>query len=113
MTLSEAKRLRAAGCRQGVSQMVWLIVGTVLCSRFEAEQFGYTPDDTLDAYNSDELIAAIQERWGDNEYHIIYSLTEKMLKISYIQQFPGCTNAQAPTLLSALVDLYCKLADND
>lgn len=65
------------------------------------------------APNSDELIAAIQERWGgclDCEIGLGSTWAEwcKTPDTNTIE-----VSGKTPTLLSALVDLYCKLAEGE
>jgi len=75
-----------------------------LAKRLEAA--GYPPDR---AYNSDELIAAILERFDPTDIEIEKAGGHWAVCIIEF----GMGWITAPTLLSALVNLYCKLAQNN
>lgn len=106
ITLPEAKRLKAAGFPWGGLSRD--------CGGMddEGEHYGrtdrYLMYATLAAPNSDELIAAIQERWkGFNTM----SLSMDNERCCIVYAHGSFMRTEAPTLLSALVDLYCKLAE--
>ena len=108
ITLLEAQRLKDAGASQEGTFAVWV---DRLVSREQFTQY-HGKWEWFAAYTVSELIAAIQSRWGDSYVGLLY-------KRNPVHDLAWAANGRmgipglGSTLLSALVDLYCKLNEGD
>jgi len=119
ITLDEAKRLKAAGWEQGQTEMKVYRDGKEVHGHRDSFLRWYSPPPAsvlFDSPNSDELIAAIQERWNVGEYGMLtIEFRDGWARVGWEddEELEYVINKQQGTPLSALVELYCKLAESD
>ena len=123
VTLDEAKRLKDAGfpLALGSNEQCRGYRGKMYTKNGSGAEWVYAQPCVmssvryyLPAPNSDELIAAIQERWNPHVLLQMFhsptgEIVEKRWMVKYEYLFKMYYGNGA-TLLSALVDLYCKLS---
>ena len=125
MTLEQAKRLKAAGYPQGKTIRYYDDYGDGDWLAMIDEQYGRRIVDGIEvaAPNSDELLAEIQRRWEG--IHVMAAISRHRTSVlqhnlpcsdPHIISFADDDEDNAPcgaTILDALVELYCKLAEED
>lgn len=108
-TLDEAKRLAGAGFNADWKHpSICFYKNGKWIQGTQCERLGMP--EIYEAPNSDELIADIKQRWGDVGYdYVVLRVFRDDVELHNVAT--GKHGPIRPTLLSALIDLYCKLAE--